>query len=309
MLFKKLFEKLRIVGIDQFKLEKPEIPSCVGLSYGLTSAIAILLLNYANYINSKITLAYVLMTIITIIIGLIDDLLDPPGLFKPLAMISAGVPIILLKCYKPYLKTVLYGGFNIPIIYPLLILISFPIASNTVNMLDVINGSALIGVLLTLISGLISSIILKSKIGFLISLVLISSTIGLLIYNVYPARIFLGNVGTLLLGSSIAFLAITAGIELPLVVAMFPFIHNSFYFLAKVKGFVEHKKLNVNITYLDSKGRINDASDPNAPLTILRFLVAGEPKEESTALLQIATLFIISMTLSIITAYLISIRV
>jgi len=112
MLFKKLFEKLRIVGIDQFKLEKPEIPSCVGLSYGLTSAIAILLLNYANYINSKITLAYVLMTIITIIIGLIDDLLDPPGLFKPLAMISAGVPIILLKCYKPYLKTVLYGGFK-----------------------------------------------------------------------------------------------------------------------------------------------------------------------------------------------------
>lgn len=307
--FRSLFLRANIVGIDQFKINKPKIPTCVGISYGVTSSLAIVILYLLGCINAAIMYSYSLMMMLCIIVGLIDDFYDPPGVFKPIAMLFAGIPLIIFRCYTPYLKTILYGGYSLPILYPFMILLAFSVTSNTVNMLDVINGSAVIGVFMVLLSGLLASIITKSSLGVIISIILLSSLIGILLFNIYPAKIFLGNVGSLSMGASIAFLAVTSRIELPLVVAMFPFIHNSFYFLAKVRGFIEHKKLNVNITFLDDRGFIVDAEDKRAPLTLLRLLVSSSPRKENELLNDMLLLFIISLILSVITSYLITIRV
>lgn len=307
--FKLLFYRLGYIGIDQFKLDHPKIPTCVGISYAISSIISVFLLEIFGFLNLNITIAYILSMTLSAILGILDDKFDPPGYYKPIVMIIPGIPVIVYNCYTPYLKTILFGGFNLPLIYPLMILVAFSVTSNTVNMLDVINGSATIGVFFVLLAGLISSIILKSQIGVILCIVLLAALIGLLIYNVYPAKIFLGNVGTLSIGASIAFIAIVSSIELPLIIAMFPFIHNSFYFLAKVKMFIEHKKLSVHVTTLTSDGKIIDACDENAPLTLLRLLVSTEPKKENEALLDIIILFAVSFVLSIVTALLIVIRV
>jgi len=305
----KIFRKYNVYGEDIFKLNRPKIPKNIGLSFIISIIIATTLLSASNILSWNITTAITTAMIITAIIGLIDEHLDPPGYFKPLAMLAAGIPIIILKCYTPYIRIILFGGFNIPILYPIFILIAMSVTSNMVNMLDVINGSAVWGAMISTIAGLIAGIIINSESAVVIAITILASIIGPALYNTYPAKGFLGNAGSLALGTSIGILAIIGRIEVPMVIATLPFIHNSFYFLTYAKSFIEHKKLNVQITRLNQRGEIEDAKNRNAPITLLRLLVAQKPLTEKEALKQIVTLFIITGILSIITAILIKVRI
>jgi len=305
----RIFRKYNICGEDIFKLNRPRIPKNIGLSFIISMIIAATLLSASNILPWNITTAITTAMIITAIIGLIDEHLDPPGYFKPLAMLTAGIPLVLLKCYTPYIRIILFGGFNIPILYPIFILIAMSVTSNMVNMLDVINGSAVWGVIISTVSGLIAGIIINSKSAVIIAVVILASIIGLALYNTYPAKGFLGNAGSLALGASIGILAIIGRIEVPMVIASLPFIHNSFYFLTYAKSFIEHKKLNVQITRLNRRGEIEDVRNRNAPITLLRLLVAQKPLTEREALKQIIILFVITGILSIITAMLVKVRI
>jgi UDP-N-acetylglucosamine--dolichyl-phosphate N-acetylglucosaminephosphotransferase len=304
-----IFRKIDITGIDIFKIHRPRIPSNGGLSVPITVTIIMSILLMQNLVSLNFFLSIVLSLAIITIIGLIDDYIDLPGFYKPLAAMFAGVPIVLFAEYDYHFKIILGGGFSIPIIYPLAILIAISVTSNTVNMLDVINGSATWGVFISLIAGMISSIILSSDKGLLLSIIFLSSLMGVVIFNTYPAKVFLGNSGSLSMGCLLGILAILGDIELPVMVAMFPFIHNSFFFLSHAKKFVEHKTLNTTVTFLNDKGLIEDANNQTAPITLLRFLVSEKPKSELRALSEMIVIFIISSALAIITAYLMTMKV
>ena len=61
-----------------------------------------------------------------------------PGWFKPGALILASIPLIIFHIYDNELN-VIFGSVFIPILYIPLILISIPLAGNTVNSIDVFN--------------------------------------------------------------------------------------------------------------------------------------------------------------------------
>ncbi|MEM0057076.1 MAG: hypothetical protein QXH96_01180 [Candidatus Geothermarchaeota archaeon] len=303
-LFLSLFVKLNLTGIDIFKAHRPRVPLLGGLSIPLTIMLYTLIGVSINVIQAINGIA-ILLSIATITaIGLLDDLYDLPGFYKPLFCTLGGLPLILLQTYEYHLQFPLGVGFRISIIYALLILVGVSVAANTFNMLDVINGSATVGGVTSLIALFFAASIFKINEAIFPIMIGIATYLGFLVYNLYPARTFLGNAPALAMGAYIAVLSIIYSIEFPAVVSLFPFIHNSFFVLQKIRGFVEHKKLNYQVTYLSSEELIYDAHDPNAPITLLRLLVSKKPLREYEALLNIIILCTFSCILSIISTYL-----
>ena len=297
--------RLDITAIDVHKLDLSKLPRISGISIPISLIISLLMLSLLNIIEYKdVTLPIIISLSLIMLIGLLDDLLELPGYYKPLACMLGGLPLILFRVYCYKLRFPLGIGFRIPLLYPIFILIGFSVSANTVNMLDVINGSAATGVLLVLITALIDILILHIDLNPLLIVIGIAAILGFLYFNKYPARCFPGNVGTLSMGGYLALIAIYYRIEFPIVVAMLPFIHNSFIYLGKLKKFVEHKKHGYKITLFDDKGLIRDACELGAPITLIRFLVSDKAKTELELYYNIVILFIVSSVLSVISSIL-----
>lgn len=303
-LFSSLFSKLSLTGIDVFKAHKPHVPLLGGLSIPLTITLYIFVGINANILRVVNGTAILLSVIIITAIGLLDDLYDLPGFYKPLFCTLGGLPLILLQTYDYHLQFPLGVSFRIAIIYVLLILVGVSVVANTFNMLDVINGSATVGGIMSLVTLLLITSILRVNEATFPIMIGIAAYLGFLVYNLYPARVFLGNAPALAMGAYIAVLSIIYDVEFPAMVSLFPFIHNSFFILHKIKGFVEHKKLNYRVTYLSPEELIHDARDPNAPITLLRLLVSKKPLREYEALLNIIILCAFACILAILSVYL-----
>jgi len=302
--FTEFFGSRGFVGIDIFKTNKPKIPLLGGLSIPLTIVIFSIIGYLTGLIGWKEALVVTLVISILTLVGLLDDFRDVSGLYKPVACLLGGLPIIFLHTYIPHLDFPFGVGFRISIIYIIMIPLGISVAANTVNMLDVINGLvATAGIIVLSVMGIAMYILGVD--GNLYPIIIgIAALVGFLYYNKYPAKTFLGNAPALVIGGYIATLAIMYHVEFPTVVAMFPFIHNSFFFLNKIKGFVEHKQLNIKVTELDQMGLIHDARDEKAPITLLRFVVSRDPLSEFDAYLNIVVLFIFSGLLAVISCFL-----
>ncbi len=303
-IFKNYFFNKGFTGIDMFKPHHPSIPLLGGLSIPLTLLIFSIVGYYLNIIPFNIAISIFLVILIILIAGLVDDFMPVPGIYKPLICLLGGIPIVFFHIYNPHLFFPLNIGFRIAIIYSIIILIGVSVSANTVNMLDVINGSATTGGIMVLVAMLLSAYIIHGSVNPYLFIVGILTLAGFFFFNKYPAETFLGNAPALVIGGYIASLAIIYRIEFPTIISMFPFIHNSFFFLSKIKGFVEHKHLSMKVTTLDESGYIRDAGDDKAPITLLRSLVATSPLNEEEAFFNIFLLFMISLLLAIFSALL-----
>ncbi len=287
------------MAYDVFKKVGTPVVDFGGIPIFIVIAISSFVFYLFGYLATNIFLAILLTSSIASIVGLIDDIVKTlPGWYKPLSAMLIGIPIIIFRLYNPRLK--FFDGivFNLPIIYLLLILIGFSVASNAVNMLDVINGSAAIGVATVLILNLIVTYLKGGDLT--VSLIFLIATLSFLFFNKYPSEIFLGNVGAILLGSMVAFTAIYNRTEFLTVIAMYPFIVNGLFYLDKFKRFVERRVHGYRIASLNNDGLIEDQCEPGAPIVLLKYLVSPGPKSEPRLVLEMSILFIYSMLLSLI---------
>jgi UDP-N-acetylglucosamine--dolichyl-phosphate N-acetylglucosaminephosphotransferase len=169
-------------------------------------------------------------------------------------------------------------------------------------MLDPLNGSMSGGITIVSVGLLIGLVMVGSSptIIFLYAS-LAFALLGFYYYNKFPARAFAGNVGQLSIGASIGALAILGKTEIASIVAIFPNIQNSFFFLSKIRRFTEHRKLTVRPTRLLPDGRLASSEEPDAPLTLVRTILVGRPTSELDVVHTIFALFIMSTTLAVIT--------
>lgn len=156
------------------------------------------------------------------IVGFIDDfkklvLKNTEGLNPKLKMFGL---LIIATIYTVYLSKYLGIGTDIlipfteyTIILPIWFYIPFTIlvmlaSTNAVNLTDGIDG--LVPTVLAVITGTLSVIAYKlGYVGISIFTAIVSgSCIGFLIYNVYKAKVFMGDTGSLLLGGVISSVAI-----------------------------------------------------------------------------------------------------
>jgi len=310
--FMQVNSKRGIVGIDVHKLSKPRIPEMCGAAIPIT----LILLSSAYALigggNAITMLAFSLVVGSAAIVGAVDDRLKLRGIYKPLLTLLCGLPIVALglvypnQVYNPTLQVPIFGSFHLPLIYPLSIPVAISVTSNTTNMLDPLNGTMAGGVSIISAALLIGVLITNPAPGtvFLYACLLFSM-LGFFYFNRYPSRAFAGNVGQLSVGAALGALAILGRTEIASIVAMFPQIQNSFFFLSKIKRFTEHRALTAKPTKLLDDGRLASSSDPKAPLTLVRTLLVGRPAKESEVVSTIFALFLISGALALITMILI----
>lgn len=297
-----------IVGTDVHKLSRPTVPEMCGAAVPITLIAFAAVYAAIGGSNSVALLAYSLVVGLAALVGAVDDRLKMRGIFKPLLTLFCGLPILILgfafpgQIYNPTLRVPLFGGYHLPVIYPLTILVAVSVASNAVNMLDPLNGSMSGGI--AIISGglLIGSLFTgaNSTTIFLYASLLFT-LLGFFYYNRYPSRAFSGNVGQLSIGASLGALAILSRTEVASIVAMFPNIQNSFFFLSRIRRFTEHRELKARPTRLLEDGRLASSEDPAAPLTLVRTIIASKPASEKEIVSDIWFLFLASGSLAMIT--------
>ena len=250
--------------------------------------------------NDTRIIAILGVVVISATIGIVDDFKSLGGRKKPLILLLASVPIILLGAYEPNLDFLFFGSVKLSIIYPLLILVSIPVTANTINTIDVLNGVSTGFVIITSIPLLISLFLIGDSSMVLVTLILISVCLAFFMFHKYPSRVFPGDSGTLTLGATYGAIAIVGGVELIGVFAILPAILNSFFYLSSMKDFVEHKNIRVRPTRVLPDGTIEAESNDNAPITLVRLIVAGNSSKELPIVNTIFILSIVSATIATI---------
>jgi UDP-N-acetylglucosamine--dolichyl-phosphate N-acetylglucosaminephosphotransferase len=285
---------------DYHKLGKPDVPRPAGpiLLLGIASAEVILYV----FTLSDAVLAILLTTVIGFIVGIVDDRKVMPGWFKPLALVAAAIPIILLGAHGNYLNLV-FGSAFIPILYIPLILVIIPVVGNTINSIDVLNGVASSSVIIALIPILVSVLLFGNVYVFLAGLPLLAGTLSFYRYHRYPSRIFPGDSGTLLMGTMLGAIAIAGKSEIIAVIALLPAVMNSFLFLSSMKKIVEHREVKARPTILTDDFKLMASKDKRAPVTLLRLILADGPLTEKGIIIQVRKLAIFCSILAFISIY------
>jgi UDP-GlcNAc:undecaprenyl-phosphate/decaprenyl-phosphate GlcNAc-1-phosphate transferase len=308
-LMPKFIRSLKSKGMvvkDFHKPEKPDIPRPAGPILLLGIALAEVILYILTLSNA--VLAILLTTVIGFIVGIVDDIRIMPGWFKPLALVAAAIPIILLGAHGNYLNLI-FGSAFIPILYIPLILIIIPVVGNTINSIDVMNGVASSSVIIALIPILASVLLFGNVHVFLAGLPLLAGTIAFYNYHRYPSRIFPGDSGTLLMGTMLGAIAIAGKSEIIAVIALLPAVMNSFLFLSSMKKIVEHREVKARPTILTDDFKLMASKDKRAPVTLLRLILADGPLTEEEIIKQVTKLAIFCSALAFISIYIQSIFV
>lgn len=267
---------------DAHKRDKPMVPRPAGPVIMAGIAVAEIVL-YLLTMNAAV-LAVLLSTAIAFVIGYIDDRKVMPGWFKPVALLAAAVPIVVLDLYVGGVHgdslNLVFGSAFIPLLYIMLIFVIIPITGNTLNSIDVLNGVASGFIIIATIPLLASIALFGSHEVFLAALPLLFAAIAFYKYHKFPSRIFPGDSGTLLLGTMYGALAIAGSSEIIGVIALLPAVMNSFLFLASVKRIVEHRQVKARPTVLQDDFKLAASTDKKAPATLVRLIVADQPLGE-----------------------------
>jgi UDP-N-acetylglucosamine--dolichyl-phosphate N-acetylglucosaminephosphotransferase len=288
----------RSVVQDYHKPERPNIPRPAGPILIIGIAVAEIIL-YLLTRNIQV-LAILLTTIIAFIVGLIDDKKVMPGWYKPVALIPAAIPLIVLGAHGTHLNLI-FGDPSIPLLYIPLILIIIPVAGNTINSIDVLNGVASEAVIVAMIPLLVSIAVFGNNVVFIAGLPLLFGMIAFYRYHKFPSKIFPGDSGTLLIGAMYGALAIAGRSEIIGVIALLPSVMNSFLFLDSVKKIVEHRQIKSRPTVLMEDFKLMASKEKNAPTTLLRLILADGPLSEKEIAKKILKLAIYSSVLALTT--------
>ncbi len=241
MFTKKQISQSLSIYLEERHKSKSHTPTMGGLIFLLTLLIVGVLL----YITNKITINFNLITVwFTIfsysLIGFIDDLLiiknhDNKGLSERAKFLLQMLVALVFFCLflRAGNETLIWiHSLNIKIniswLYGLFILFVLVASSNAVNLTDGLDGLAgglsLIAFLtfgiITYNTSWLSGYIEISYTCFII----VGSLFGFLIYNMNPARIFMGDTGSLALGAGLGSIAILTRHELLLVLIGIVFV-------------------------------------------------------------------------------------
>lgn len=256
----------------------------------------------ADSIITKGITALVVTTSLAFVVGFIDDRRVMSGWFKPLALAGASIPIILLGAYEPNLAFPLFGTVKIPALYLGVIIFMIPITGNTINSIDVMNGIASCFMVIASFSLAIALFVLQNYSVAIMTLPLAFASLAFYKYHKFPSRIFPGDSGALTLGAAYGVIAIVGHVEVIAAIALLPAVINSFLFLSSVKRIVEHRHVKGPTTHTEDH-KIAASKEIDAPVTLVRLLVASKPLTEKEVGFAIFRLAIFSGILAIITAF------
>lgn len=202
---------------EQRKVHNGLMPRMGGLAIYLSFVTAVLL---TQELTGQIMGLLVGGSLI-VLLGLVDDIIGLPPKIKLTGQIVAAFVVIhyfgikvdfLTNPFSTSSEMVALGLFSIPV--TVLWLVSVTNAVNLIDGLDGLAGGTTLIALLTMTATVCievtrSGVSASGQVGAVtLALILAGAIFGFLRYNFYPARIFLGDTGSMFLGFSVALLGV-----------------------------------------------------------------------------------------------------
>jgi UDP-N-acetylglucosamine--dolichyl-phosphate N-acetylglucosaminephosphotransferase len=184
-----------------------------------------------------------------------------------------------------------------------------PITGNTINSIDVLNGVASGFMIIASFALTVSLFIIQNYEIALASLPLGFVSLAFYKYHKSPSRIFPGDSGALTLGAMYGVIAIVGHVEIIAAVALLPAVINSFLFLSSVKRIIEHRAVKSKPVAHTDDFKLMATTDKDAPVTLVRLILAGGSMTEKQIGGVIFKLALFSAALAIITAFMMGLKI
>ncbi|MEM3671489.1 MAG: hypothetical protein QW767_07105 [Thermoprotei archaeon] len=302
-------------GLDVHKPDTPRVATMGGLiSLAVVVAVAFASMTIINQAAREFIALFIVIFGYYGLLGLYDDLKGLRGRAKLGLTLLGGIVVyiiarllgIYLYSARPYLPIIgeIHGVF---FLYPFFIPVAFAVSSNAFNMFDVYNGTLsfastvvfiLLGVLV-LLAGVAHYAVLDSFLAFVCA----GASLGLFLINRYPSRFFLGDVGSLSLGSALAFIAITGRLEVVTAVAIMPMLMNGFISFGSVGKLFERHEIGERPVRV-SNGMIFSNRRPGAPMSLANVLASKKPLSEKQMIHRFYILSLVGAALAAVTFFL-----
>jgi UDP-N-acetylglucosamine--dolichyl-phosphate N-acetylglucosaminephosphotransferase len=299
------------ISTDINKKDKPKVPEMggVGLVLGVTVTLSIIggaLILFDVYEEPAYIYAALAVVFIASYIGLFDDISVISRKDKAIGLLLAGLPLVVTRTSTAFIKVPFYGDtvfwdyqWQHLIFWLVIVPIGVFAAANAFNMSAGYNG--LESGQTTIISFflLILAITMDANImGVLIFASTFGASLMLYKYNRYPAKTFVGDVGTLSMGALIATGAVFTGLEIYAVICILPMFYELFatgyYKWRRIeRRWACHKPvINGNRTLQPPKGA--------EKYTLCYYLLSKKPLTEKELVNLVLKLFIISGLLAVL---------
>jgi len=255
---------------NERSVHKKPIPISGGLAFGLVICLAQVAFGIFFWdIQSSIMIyALAIINVLILTVGLVDDVLRLNVLNKLLLQLLIS-SLLFLVGFRIEVLTNPFG----PDLH--LHFLSFPFTifwflaiSNAINLIDGLDGLAC-GI--SLISGIVLclvGLIAENPLVFYLSLILVAGNLAFLRFNFFPAKIFMGDSGSLFNGFNLAVLSVTGisqfkgvtamTIALPVVVMLFPIMDTIMAMVRRIrkkqsifvadKGHIHHRLLKLGLS-------------------------------------------------------------
>ncbi len=228
-LVKKIAKHINAMDIpNERKVHKKPIPRLGGLA-----VFAAFLLGYILYGNISTQMISILIGgFVIILTGIVDDINSVPARYKFLFQtIAAAIVVFYGKLYFNNL-TILGLTLIFPTWINMLLSVFFIVAIiNAINLIDGLDGlsSGISSIYFLTIAILGFTLNSLGGLDVILSLIMLGSTLGFLVHNFPPAKIFIGDTGSMFLGFMISVIALLGykvatitSIIIPLIILFIP---------------------------------------------------------------------------------------
>ena len=236
-------------GLESHK-SKNGTPTMGGIVYVIAAILGAFIVNFNNLLDPELLLATIVLVGYSAI-GFVDDALiivkhSNKGL-PPLAKLLAQIALAII-CYFFAMNFIpdFTSVITIPLLdinidmgylYPALILVMFAGESNGVNLSDGLDGLATGLSMVAIAPFIIFSIMTKDYTLASYATAMVGALLGFMMFNYHPAKIFMGDVGSLGLGGFLAILAILTKQELLLILVGGVFLMETLSVITQVVSF------------------------------------------------------------------------
>ena len=252
------------------KVHKKPIPRIGGLGIYLAFMAAIVFVAIKFKLDDEMlreTFGLVLSGSLVVALGLIDDYKNLPAKIKLLGQIGAAAVLVLLFDVRidfvtdPFGDYIYLEWFAIPATMFWLVGLT-----NTVNLIDGLDGLAAGVSAIASFTILLVALEQHFTLVAVVTAALAGAALGFLKYNFNPARIFMGDTGSMFLGFMLAGISVTGAFKsvaaialiVPILALGLPILDTTFAIVRRVrggvpifkpdKGHLHHRLLNVGFT-------------------------------------------------------------
>ena len=191
------------------KVHHHVMPRLGGLAIYISFLSGYLIFNLREVVSSQEAVAFIdayfIASFIIIVTGMLDDMFELPPKPKFMAQLVAALimvffgKLMISNIYLPFIPVIELG-----VLSSIITVIWIVGITNSINLIDGLDGlsagiSAISFATMAILAGFQGELFVA-----LMCCVLLGSTLGFLTHNFYPAKIFMGDTGSLFLGFSVA---------------------------------------------------------------------------------------------------------